>query len=121
MHGSCHGVIRITMLGDTMKRWHQDYPRALKQWKIKRDQWIRDHWSEEVNVSPYDSVSEKIWGGDQVGRHRKRKAFDCGNTRCCICHGDKYPVRYSTKQEIIADMDYKEQLKDYYDSLSSEE
>jgi len=69
-----------------MKRWHQDYTKSFKEWKKH----CKDH------------VEFNYPCNDQVGRFRKRKALDCGNPQCYICHSDKYPKRNLTRQELIS-------------------
>lgn len=46
----------------------------------------------------------------QIGHFRKRDAYDCGNSRCCTCHRDKYPKRMLTSQERIARLKLREGL-----------
>jgi hypothetical protein len=48
----------------------------------------------------------------QKGRFRKRHAFDCGVTRCWTCHGDKYPRREKTSQELLAELKLREWLEE---------
>jgi len=38
----------------------------------------------------------------ELGRFRKRKAFDCGHSKCPICHPDKFK-RKPTRKEIMCD------------------
>ncbi len=71
-----------------MKRWHEDYFHCLKHWK-------RFQRSYKHDLS--------------IGRFRKRKSFDCGNSRCHMCHSDKFPKRELTKKEIISSLNLKEQ------------
>lgn len=44
----------------------------------------------------------------QAGRFRKKDAYDCGNTKCFICHSNKLPKRTKTKQEEKSDLYLKE-------------
>jgi len=46
----------------------------------------------------------------RLGRYRKRKAMDCGNPQCGVCHSDKYPKRDLTTQEMRAEATRKEQM-----------
>jgi hypothetical protein len=92
-----------------MKRWHADYPRTHREW--------RRHYLDHVESNVY---SAKVIGGDpwqvdcvcdvQKGRFRKRRAFGCNNTRCGWCHGDKYPRRTLTRQEVRAALRFREGL-----------
>ncbi len=76
-----------------MKRWHQDYYKSHREMR-KLHNYVEGSWRE------------------QIGRFRKKKAFDCGNTQCGICHQDKFPKRQLTEQEVISKLDFKDQLKD---------
>ena len=40
----------------------------------------------------------------QRGRYRKRDPYDCGNTRCGICHMDKRFGHQPTRQEMASSM-----------------
>lgn len=94
-----------------MKRWHEDYARTHREWRKHYLSHVESNinWTKEVGKDPYEisCVCDK-----QVGRFRKKDAWDCGKTQCCICHGDKYPKRYKKKQELVADMKYREELKE---------
>lgn len=48
----------------------------------------------------------------QRDRFRKKHAFDCGNTRCCICHSDKHPKRKETRQELSVEFRFREEFDD---------
>lgn len=92
-----------------MKRWHDDYYVTIRQWK-KHYRWhVRENKDRQtvIGQDPYDVDCDC---DKQIGRFRKKDAFDCGNTRCYICHGDKLPKRSLTKQELLADMALKEQI-----------
>ena len=95
-----------------MKRWHEDLPKTLRQWKMHR----RDHvesnktWVREPGRDPYEVDCPC---DDQVGRFRKRDAHDCGNPGCLVCHSDKFPKREMTEQEKKSELSYKEQLREY--------
>jgi hypothetical protein len=92
-----------------MRRWHEDYPRTLREWKKHYLDHVESnvYFGREVGRAPYeiDCVCDA-----QRGRFRKRRAFGCGNTRCQICHGDKYPRREKTRQELLADLKFREGL-----------
>jgi hypothetical protein len=48
-------------------------------------------------------------GGVERGRFRKKKPFDCGKSRCSVCHVEsKFPKRTPTRKERMndADQDY---------------
>ena len=99
------------MQENPMKRWHEEFPRTKREWRKHYISHVESNidWSREVGKDPYEinCVCDK-----QIGRFRKTDAWDCGNTRCCICHGDKYPTRYQTYQEWCADLLLKEGLEE---------
>lgn len=65
-----------------MKRYHEE--RALMERRAK----------EYMTFGPGPK-------GNEPGRFRKRKPFDCGKSRCWLCSGEaKYPKRKPTRQEI---------------------
>jgi hypothetical protein len=49
---------------------------------------------------------------EQIGRFRKKDAYDCGKTRCIICHGEKV-LGITAMREIRADLDFREQLEEF--------
>src|SRR4051812_20012979 len=92
-----------------MKRWHEDYPRTLREWKKH----YLDHV--ESNVNSGREIGKDPYEVDcpcdvQKGRFRKKHAFDCGTTRCYWCHGDKFPIRIAKQQELVADLKLREGL-----------
>lgn len=95
-----------------MKRWHQDYQKSFKEWKKHHRSHVErnKNFVKEVGKDPYevDCVCD-----EQVGRFRKKDAWDCGNPRCGICHSDKFPKRTLTEQEEKSALGFKEQLRDY--------
>lgn len=95
-----------------MKRWHQDYKVSRREWEKHRKSHVESNKNNSnlrIGKSAYIVDCEC---DEQVGRFRKKDAWDCGNTRCWICHSDKYPKRSKHEHEIIADFSYKEQLKE---------
>lgn len=94
-----------------MKRWHEDYPRTHREWRKHYLSHVQSNidWTKEVGKDPYEIACVC---DEQKGRFRKKDAWDCGKTQCCICHGYKYPKRYKKKQELVADMKYREELKE---------
>ena len=94
-----------------MRRWHEDYPRTLREWKKHYLDHVEGNvdWGRGNGRDPYeiDCVCDV-----QKGRFRKRHPFDCGNARCHICHGDKYPRRKKTRHEMLAGMNFREWLAD---------
>ena len=93
-----------------MRRRHEDYPRTLREWKkhyldhVERNV----YFGKEVGRGPYEvNCACDV----QRGRFRKRRAFGCGKTRCLLCHGDKYPRREKTRQELFAELRFREGLE----------
>lgn len=111
-------VVIIHTTGEVlMKRWHEEYKVFYRQWKIHRKSHVdnnkdRGGQRNRIGVDPYvvDCACD-----DQVGRFRKKDAWDCGNPRCGICHQDKFPKRDLTDQERKSSMKLKESLKDLRD------
>lgn len=95
--------------GYHMKRWHEEYAVFHRQWKKHRKMHVESN-KNRLRV-PGDCTCD-----DQVGRFRKRDAYDCGNSGCLICHSDKFPKRQLTEKEIVSDISFKEQLKDLSDA-----
>jgi hypothetical protein len=94
-----------------MRRWHNDYPRTLREWK--------KHYLDHVasNVDSGGDVGRDPFAIDcvcdaQKGRFRKKRAFDCGGSRCHICHADKYPIRKKSRRELIAELELREGFND---------
>lgn len=94
-----------------MKRWHQDLTRTQREWRKHRRSHVESNktWVREVGKDPYEVDCPC---DDQVGRFRKKDAFDCGNVRCYVCHSDKFPKRTLHEQEILSDISFKEQLRE---------
>lgn len=94
-----------------MKRWHEEYNVFHRQWKIHHKSHVESNKGSNRNIGkdPYevDCVCD-----EQVGRFRKKDAWDCGNTKCGICHQDKFPKRQLTNKEIKSNISFKEQLKE---------
>lgn len=44
----------------------------------------------------------------KAGHFRKRHFLDCGNSRCHVCHSDKFPIREITTQEKLAELELEE-------------
>lgn len=56
---------------------------------------------------------------------RKRHAYDCGNTQCLLCHGDKFPQRMPTRAEVKSSDSFSQQSEneweDYFGWLEPDE
>ena len=84
-----------------MKRRHEERKITRREWNKHR----RIHlWMGDV-----DCICDK-----QVGRFRKRDAYDCGMPKCWICHSDKFPRGSWTRQEIRAELRFQEQVREIY-------
>jgi hypothetical protein len=94
-----------------VRRWHEDYSRTLREWKkhYLDHVWSNVYFPREIGKDPYeiDCVCDA-----QKGRFRKKHAFDCGKTRCLLCHGDKYPKREKKRQELVAELKFREWLEE---------
>lgn len=95
-----------------MRRWHQDSNVARREWRKHHKSHVesnKDNSFRRIGKDPYevDCICD-----EQIGRFRKKDAFDCGNVRCGICHSDKYPKRTKHEHEIISDLNFKEQMKE---------
>ena len=94
-----------------MKRWHDEVAITRRNWKKHLDMHVQLNidWSREPGKDPFevDCACD-----EQMGRFRKMDAYDCGNTRCCLCHGDKYPKRYETYQEWCAELKMEEGIEE---------
>jgi hypothetical protein len=94
-----------------VRRWHEDYPRTYREWKTH----YLDHVESNVNFGR--EVGRDPWQIDcvcdmQKGRFRKRHAFDCGHTRCQLCHGIKYPRPEKTRRELLVERKLHEWLEE---------
>jgi hypothetical protein len=93
-----------------MKRRHEDRKVAYREWKKHRRIHVENNRRRNrVGVSAYVVDCEC---DEQVGRFRKTDAYDCGNRRCWICHGGKYPKRSLEAQEIKSQVSFREQLRE---------
>lgn len=89
-----------------MKRWHQELAISIRNWKNRRRMEIdsaKRHGA--VGRDPFDT------GDKELGRYRKKDAYDCGNTKCYICSCDKL-LGHKHEQEVLSDLDFAEQLKE---------
>lgn len=100
-----------------MKRWHQELHIAVREWKKHRKSHVDSNKDRSVGYGRgqarpgTDPFVVTCDCDEQVGRFRKKDAWDCGNTRCYICHGDKL-MGYKTRQELISDINFEEQVRE---------
>jgi hypothetical protein len=110
-----------------MRRWHQDYKIARRNWRIHRKSHVESNLSQSVGYEPWQRKPGaspfvvKCACDEQVGRFRKKDAWDCGKPHCMICHSDKFPKRDKTHQEVNSERDFKEALKEFYDHSPTQE
>jgi hypothetical protein len=97
-----------------MKRWHQEISLITRQWKKHRQFHVDSNktWTKEPGRDP--DIADCPCD-DQKGRFRKKDAYDCGRPGCKVCHSDKFPKRIKTEQEINSDLDFKEQITEFYE------
>jgi hypothetical protein len=95
-----------------MRRWHREVNLIRREWRLHRQSHVEGNKRRSglrVGLDP-DEVDCPC--DEQIGRFRKRDAFDCGNARCQICHGDKYPKREPSGQELRSEVSFREQKKE---------
>lgn len=104
----------VFAIGKSTKRHSRrarDFRVAFREWKKHRRFHVESNltWNNKPGKDPYevDCVCD-----EQVHRFAKIDHHDCGNTRCHMCHGDKYPVRWDTRQEKASNLKLKEQTDD---------
>ncbi|MEW6211279.1 MAG: hypothetical protein AB1631_23135 [Acidobacteriota bacterium] len=88
-----------------MKRYHQERERTRREHRFHL-RWVHN-WPER----PVDCVCEL-----QAGRFRKKKALDCGRSRCLVCHFDKV-LGIPSHKDRIRRLRFKDSLDDCYASL----
>src|SRR6058998_197652 len=101
-----------------MKRWREDMRITYREWTKHRLFHVEDNQNRAVGGGPgrrEPGISSSVLDcecDEQAGRFRKKDAYDCGNSRCLICHSDKYPRRLATRQEALAKLRLAEQLRE---------
>jgi hypothetical protein len=95
---------------EAMKRWHEDYKISLREMKKHRRMHV------ESNLGRPNRVGKSAYEVDcvcdeQVGRFRKKDAYDCGNTRCYICHSEKI-MNIAKHKDVVSDLSFKEQVRE---------
>ena len=95
-----------------MKRWHQDEKITRREWRKHRRTHVeqnKDNSNLGIGKSPF--VVECACD-DQIGRFRKKDAYDCGKAGCMICASHKFPKREKTNGEVLSEVVFKEQLEE---------
>lgn len=85
-----------------MKRHQEDKKIAERNWK-ERLRSLKSGASEEE--------IEKFIKDHEVGRFRKKDAYDCGDPQCFVCHSDKVG-KMKDIQILKSDISFKEQLEE---------
>ncbi len=102
-----------------MKRWHEEKNITRRAWQEHRLIHVEFNQYRGVGSGPYqrepgsDPRDVDCACDKQMGRFRKRDAYDCGMPHCWICHSDKFPRRKPTRQEIIAALRLQEQWQEF--------
>jgi hypothetical protein len=93
-----------------MRRWHQDLTISRREWRKHHRSHVESNKDRgKVGKDPYEV---DCTCDEQVGRFRKKDAWDCGNSKCFLCSSHKFPKRTPHEQELISDLSFKEQLKE---------
>lgn len=94
-----------------MKRWHSEITISTRNWRNHRRMHVEGNKrdSRRIGLDPYDVDCSC---DNQIGRFRKKDAYDCGNTRCYVCHSDKLPKRSKHDQELMSELNFKEQMSE---------
>lgn len=96
-----------------MKRWHEDFNISFREWRQHHRFHVEMNTGNVskrigIGISPYkvDCICDT-----QIGRFRKKDAWDCGKPRCYMCHGQKL-LKHKKHCEKKSDLNFKEQLND---------
>jgi hypothetical protein len=102
-----------------MKRWRQDLPVTRKAWHLHRRGHVEfnKRRSQDINAGQLPPGSDPNQVDcpcdNQLGRFRKKDAYDCGRSRCQVCHGYKLPWREKSAKERLADFGFREQIREW--------
>ena len=101
-----------------MKRWRDEAHIAKRNWFAHRRMHVELNIGAAQGFGPaqkspgFDPFEVDCRCDDQPGRFRKRKPFGCGNPRCGLCHGYKFPTRIITRREQLAKLAFREQVRE---------
>lgn len=95
-----------------MKRWHEDEAVARREWRKHRRIHTERNKDYNLNRIGEDPFVVECDCDDQIGRFRKKDAYDCGKAGCMVCASHKFPKRQKSEKELAADDDFKRQLKE---------
>jgi hypothetical protein len=77
-----------------LKRWHEERDLMLRRWRLEiaeHERWDKGYPHMYLAPLPPDSCDvDKCHCYRGPGYFRKRHPFDCGNTRCGLCHWGKW-------------------------------
>ncbi len=91
-----------------MKRYHDERHITYRNWQKHLDFHRQINTYRGRSPDDIDCPCDK-----QMGRFHKKDAFDCGKARCYLCHYEKL-LKISPRQEILADIVFREQLDEFY-------
>lgn len=99
-----------------MMRWHQEKKITCRNWRNHRRIHVNSNIENSARIGrdPYDVDCEC---DNQIGRFRKKDAYDCGKTMCRICHYNKWLYNGGhemTRQEIMSALKLKEGIVDFF-------
>jgi hypothetical protein len=94
----------------TMKRWHAEFPKIYREWK--KHYLIHVESNIDSNRVPgRDPYQIECVCDQQKGRFRKSNALGCRRARCQLCHSYKYPKRLPARDELRANLEWKEAVE----------
>ena len=91
-----------------MKRWYEERYITYRNWQNHLNLHRESNLAKGISPDDIKCICDK-----QIGRFRKKDAYDCGKTECFICHSDKV-LGYKKPQERIADIRFIEQTNEYF-------
>lgn len=91
-----------------MKRWHEETHIAYRNQQNHLNSHRESNKNRGKSPDDIDCVCDQ-----QMGRFRKKDAYDCGKAKCFTCHSDKL-LGYKQHQEEIADLSFIEQISEYF-------
>jgi hypothetical protein len=102
-----------------MRRWHAEKKIAYRNWRNHRRLHIKSNldnqYPDRIGCDPYEVDCEC---DNQIGRYRKKDAYDCGKPLCICCHYNKWLLNGGheiTRQEIKAHIKLREGIKELDD------
>lgn len=101
-------------MGAFMRRWHQEKKISYRNWRNHIRMHINSNKtnSNRIGIDPYKIDCEC---DNQIGRFRKKDAYDCGRSQCICCHYNKWLLSGGheiTRQEILSIIKLKEGIEE---------